>query len=110
MKTKPEVFQDLLRAGLVRVYLDGREPGVRLPGKYLTEKVVILEYGYGLPKPIEGLEVDDYGIRAVLSFDGEKQRTVVPWSAVTAMCDSAGYGMAWDFGPENPLRATWGMA
>lgn len=104
--SKHAAFLDLLRTGMVRVYLDGRAPGVRLPSRFLTEKVVILEYGYNLPKPIEGLEADETGIRAVLSFGGDKQHTYVPWAAVGAMSDRGGYGVAWETGEELGWTAT----
>lgn len=108
--TKHGVFLDLLRTGLVKVYVDVRASGVRLPAKLLTERVVVLEYGYNLPVPIQGLEADEFGIRATLSFGREPHSTFLPWSAVQAMCDRGGYGVAWEMGDENPLRATWGSA
>ena len=48
----------------------------------------MLQYGHDLPIPIPDLEVDDYGVRATLSFSRTAHLTVVPWSAVYVVaCD-----------------------
>lgn len=93
---KPEVFMDLLRAGLARVHLDGRRNGVVLPAELRAEKQVMLDYGYNLPRPITGLDVDVFGIHATLSFSATPKVTFIPWSAIYAITNDRGIGKVWD--------------
>ena len=53
----------------------------------------MLQYGHDLPIPIPDLEVDDYGVRATLSFSRAAHRTVVPWSAVYVVACDDGRGV-----------------
>ena len=53
----------------------------------------MLQYGHDLPIPIPDLEVDDYGVRATLSFSRAAHLTVVPWSAVYVVACDDGRGV-----------------
>jgi hypothetical protein len=83
--TKPDTFMSMLRMGLVNVHFDGRVDGAKVPEHLRSEPSVMVQYGYNLPTPIRDLEVDEWGVRATLSFNGAPFTTVVPWSAVWAI-------------------------
>ena len=53
----------------------------------------MLQYGHDLPIPIPDLEVDEYGVRATLSFSRAAHLTVVPWSAVYVVACDDGRGV-----------------
>ena len=57
------------------------------------EPHLVLQYGHDLPIPIPDLEIDDYGVRATLSFSRTAHRTVVPWSAVYVVACDDGRGI-----------------
>jgi hypothetical protein len=54
---------------------------------------LVLQYGHDLPIPIPDLEVDDFGVRATLSFSRMAHLTMVPWSAVYAVACVDGRGV-----------------
>jgi len=86
--SKQQAFLALLREGWTSLHLDARRPGVVVPTQLHGEPHLVLQYGHDLPIPIPDLEVDDYGVRATLSFSRAAHRTVVPWSAVyVVVCD-----------------------
>src|SRR5438477_1203440 len=86
--SKQQAFLALLREGWTSLHLDARRPGVVVPPGLRGEPHLVLQYGHDLPIPIPDLEVDDYGVRATLSFSRAAHRTVVPWSAVyVVVCD-----------------------
>src|SRR5215475_1611846 len=80
--SKQQAFLALLREGWTSLYLDARRPGVIVPAHLRGEAHLVLQYGHDLLIPIPDLEVDDYGVRATLSFSRTPHLTVVPWSAV----------------------------
>jgi stringent starvation protein B len=73
--------------------MDARRPGVVVPDSLRGEPHLVLQYGHDLPIPIPDLEVDDYGVRATLSFSRAAHRTVVPWSAVYVVACDDGRGV-----------------
>ena len=75
------------------MHLDARRPGVVVPQQLRSEPHLVLQYGYDLPIPIPDLEVDEYGVRATLSFSRAAHRTVVPWSAVYVVACDDGRGV-----------------
>ena len=86
--SKQQAFLALLREGWTSLHLDARRPGVVVPQQLRSEPHLVLQYGHDLPIPIPDLEVDEYGVRATLSFSRAAHRTVVPWSAVYVVaCD-----------------------
>jgi len=75
------------------LHLDARRPGVVVPQQLRGEPHLVLQYGHDLPIPIPDLEVDEYGVRATLSFSRAAHRTVVPWSAVYVVACDDGRGV-----------------
>jgi len=73
--------------------MDARRPGVVVPDSLRGEPHLVLQYGHDLPIPIPDLEIDDYGVRATLSFSRTAHRTVVPWSAVYVVACDDGRGI-----------------
>jgi stringent starvation protein B len=66
---------------VVAVHMDG----VQLPRKYKQRTdvpTIILQIGTDMAIPIPDLIVDDVGVRASLSFVGEKHYVSFPWEAV----------------------------
>src|SRR6185437_5138005 len=93
---KPQAFLALLREGWTSLHLDARRPGVILPEGFRGEAHLVLQYGHDLPIPIPDLDVDDYGVRATLSFSGNPQLTMIPWSAVYAVVSTDGRGVLYE--------------
>jgi stringent starvation protein B len=91
--SKRHAFLALLREGWTSVHLDARRPGVVVPPNLKREAHLVLQYGHDLPIPIPDLEVDDYGVRATLSFSRTAHLTVVPWSAVYVVACDDGRGV-----------------
>jgi stringent starvation protein B len=91
--SKQEVFLALLREGWTSLHLDARRPGVIIPSHLRGEAHLVLQYGHDLPIPIPDLEVDEYGVRATLSFAKTPHLTVVPWSAVYVVACDDGRGV-----------------
>ena len=83
----------LLKEGWTSLHLDARRPGVIVPDAFRGEAHLVLQYGHDLPILIPDLEVDEYGVRATLSFSRAPQLTVVPWSAVYAVACVDGRGV-----------------
>jgi hypothetical protein len=91
--SKQQAFLALLREGWTSLHLDARRPGVIVPQQLRGEPHLVLQYGHDLPIPIPDLEVDEYGVRATLSFSRAAHRTVVPWSAVYVVACDDGRGV-----------------
>lgn len=91
--SKQQAFLALLREGWTSLHLDARRTGVVVPESLRHEPHLVLQYGHDLPIPIPDLEIDDYGVRATLSFSHTAHRTVVPWSAVYVVACDDGRGI-----------------
>lgn len=91
--SKQEAFLALLTEGWTSLHLDARRPGVIVPANLRAEAHLVLQYGHDLPIPIPDLEVDEYGVRATLSFQKTPHLTVVPWSAVYVVACDDGRGV-----------------
>jgi stringent starvation protein B len=91
--SKQDAFLALLREGWTSVHLDARRSGVIVPTHLRGEAHLVLQYGHDLPISIPDLEVDDYGVRATLSFSRTPHLTVVPWSAVYVVACDDGRGV-----------------
>ena len=91
--SKQQAFLALLREGWTSLHLDARRAGVVVPEQLHGEPHLVLQYGHDLPIAIPDLEVDDYGVRATLSFSRTAHRTVVPWSAVYVVACDDGRGV-----------------
>jgi stringent starvation protein B len=92
-QSKQEAFLALLGEGWTSLHLDARRPGVIVPAHLRGEAHLVLQYGHDLPIPIPDLEVDEYGVRATLSFQKTPHLTVVPWSAVYVVTCDDGRGV-----------------
>jgi stringent starvation protein B len=91
--SKQQAFLALMREGWTSLHLDARRPGVVVPEALRGEPHLVLQYGHDLPIPIPDLEVDEYGVRATLSFSRAAHLTVVPWSAVYVVACDDGRGV-----------------
>src|SRR5579862_5583624 len=91
--SKQDAFLALLREGWTSLHLDARRSGVIVPTHLRGEAHLVLQYGHDLPISIPDLEVDEYGVRATLSFSRNPQLTVVPWSAVYVVACDDGRGV-----------------
>jgi stringent starvation protein B len=91
--SKQDAFLALLREGWTSLHLDARRPGVIVPAHLRGEAHLVLQYGHDLPISIPDLEIDDYGVRATLSFQRTPNLTVVPWSAVYVVACDDGRGV-----------------
>jgi stringent starvation protein B len=91
--SKQDAFLALLREGWTSLHLDARRPGVIVPAHLRGEAHLVLQYGHDLPISIPDLEIDDYGVRATLSFQRTPHLTVVPWSAVYVVACDDGRGV-----------------
>ena len=89
------MFASLLRAGRVRIHLDARRPGVVLPERFRSKNHLALDYGRDLSIPTVDVEIDGFGIRAVLSFDRAKTVTFIPWGSIFAIGDGKSDGGVW---------------
>jgi stringent starvation protein B len=92
-QSKQDAFLALLGEGWTSLHLDARRPGVIVPAHLRGEAHLVLQYGHDLPIPIPDLEVDEYGVRATLSFQKLPHLTVVPWSAVYVVTCDDGRGV-----------------
>jgi stringent starvation protein B len=84
--SKREALLALLDQGMVMLHLDARRPGVQVPG-YLTHEAHLrlnLSYRFLL----DDLAIDDWGVRATLSFRGQPFLCRLPWSALFALTRS----------------------
>lgn len=77
--SKRELLETLLERGMVMVTLDARRPGVDVPAQYQEDPRLRLNlsYRFGLP-----LDVNDWGVRATLTFGGVPHDCKIPWSAL----------------------------
>jgi stringent starvation protein B len=91
--SKQQAFLALLREGWTSLHIDARRPGVIVPTAFRREAHLVLQYGHDLPIPIPDLEVDEYGVRATLSFSRAAQLTVIPWTAVYVVACDDGRGV-----------------
>jgi len=91
--SKQQAFLALLREGWTSLHLDARRAGVVVPEALRGEPHLVLQYGHDLPIAIPDLEVDEYGVRATLSFSRAAHLTVVPWSAVYVVACDDGRGV-----------------
>ena len=90
---KQQAFLALLKEGSTSLHLDARRPGVMVPDAFRQDAHLMLQYGYDLAISIPDLEVDEYGVRATLSFSRAPHLTVIPWTAVYAIASVDGRGV-----------------
>jgi stringent starvation protein B len=74
---------DALDRGMVMVHLDARRPGVVVPQDLRTEAHLRLNLSYHFDPP--DLSVNEWGVRASLSFSGKRFLVAVPWCSMFAI-------------------------
>jgi len=106
-ESKLTVARTILARGPLRVHLDPRRPGVRVPDRLARGPALVLEVGWDMRVPIPDLAVDEAGVRGTLSFRGEPFHCDLPWSAVFGLADPSGAGHAWrdEVPPDMPASA-----
>lgn len=80
--SKRLVMMGLLAGGYVRLHFNARYPNVVVPLCVCHDSQGIAMLAYGDEEPLTLPEISDEGVSAVLSFDGVKLSTYVPWAAV----------------------------
>ncbi len=79
----------LLDEGLVQVHVDARRDGVEVPAHLRDDPMLVLNLSRRFQ--LDVFEVGPLEVKASLSFGGNRQICVLPWSAVWAMsCDATG--------------------
>jgi stringent starvation protein B len=81
---KRYVVEAMLERGPVRIYLDARRDGVKVPDALASDPELVLRFGNRLVPPIVDLALDAHAISGTLSFRGQPFHVVVPWHAVVA--------------------------
>lgn len=76
---KRDTLDSFLAEGMVLVQLDSRIEAVRVPEHLKGDPTLRLNISgrFGLP-----LEVDDWGVRATLTFQGDSFECELPWKAI----------------------------
>jgi hypothetical protein len=93
--TRRSIAEAILRTESVDLYLDPRRPAVVVPPRFRGDHGLVLRIGRDLPTPIPDLYIDDDGISATLSFDGQPFHCEVPWFAVVAIVSTQKNGAVW---------------
>ena len=93
--TRRTIVEALLRTASVDLYLDPRELGVVVPPRFRKHAGLVLRFGRDLPVPMADLYIDDEGLSATLSFDGQPFHCEVPWRAVDAIVSTQKGGAVW---------------
>ena len=77
---KRSVFEDFLQGNIVRIIVDGTNPGVCVPEDLVGKEEVPLNISYSYRLPF--LEITNTGVEAELSFKGSAFRCLLPWDAI----------------------------
>lgn len=77
--SKQELLESLLERGMVMVTLDARRPGVDVPAQFTSDPRLRLNLSYRFQLP---LELNEWGVRAVLTFGGVPHACKIPWNAI----------------------------
>ncbi len=85
--TKIACLEAILEKHMATIILDARQVGVVVPAHLKGEHRLVLNLSY-LYRNVN-LQIDDWGVRAVLSFDGSDFATCVPWSAIYMISNPA---------------------
>ena len=96
MNAKRLAFETLYDQGKVRVLFLLDVAGVEVPEVARAKsngRALALDYSKRFAMP--HFEVDDTGVRAVLTFGGRSHMTFVPWAAVVAVAQNGKLMEAW---------------
>jgi stringent starvation protein B len=77
--SKSELLESLLDRGMVMVTVDARRPGVDVPAHFADDPRLRLNLSYRFQLPVE---MNDWGIRATLTFGGVPHDCKLPWNSV----------------------------
>lgn len=81
---KAAAFNSLLDAGLVKIALDARVSGVKLPVEFKTDYHVALEFS--VDACFDQFYVDEFRVESLMAFNSGRFLVSIPWQAVFAMC------------------------
>lgn len=86
---------ELLDQGVVMLHLVPSAEGARVPPEFSGDAVLRLNIAYGFRLP--GLEIDDEGVYAVLSFNRRDFPCWLPWDSIFGMTlpETAHEGVVW---------------
>ena len=94
--TKREVVTQMLRSGVVRLVVNGKHPGVKVPEAHRTMPLVLdIGHEWALEVPILDFLVDDEGISGTLSFSRTPHVVMVPWGALLIAVQGDQAQVAW---------------
>ena len=84
--SKQELLESLLERGMVMVTLDARRPGVDVPAQFAHDPRLRLNLSYRFQLP---LDLNEWGVRASLTFGGMPHECRLPWNSVYQMYSHA---------------------
>ena len=104
-RNKRDTMLALLDRGVVMLHLDPRLEDVQVPEHLSDSPALRLNIAYGFD--LAGLDVDDTGVFAVLSFNRRDFPCDLPWEAVFAMTlpEEGHRGVLWPLSVPLELRA-----
>ena len=80
---KQQSLSTLMEKGVVMLHLDARRPGVRVPEHLKTQSWLRLNFNHQKGKG--DIQVNEWGLRETLRFNGQWSAVAVPWSAIFAL-------------------------
>jgi stringent starvation protein B len=80
---KQQSLATLMEKGVVMLHLDARRPGVRVPEHLKAQSWLRLNFNHQKGKG--DIQVNDWGLRETLRFNGQWSAVAVPWSAIFAI-------------------------
>jgi stringent starvation protein B len=84
--SKQELLESLLERGMVMITLDARRPGVDVPAHFADDPRLRLNLSYRFQLP---LDMNEWGVRASLTFGGMPHECKMPWNSVYQMYSHA---------------------
>jgi stringent starvation protein B len=83
---KRELLESLLEKGMVMVVLDARRPGVAVPSHLARDPQLRLNLSWRFGF---SMELDDWGVKATLTFGGRPFLCRLPWNSIYVMVSHA---------------------
>lgn len=74
------VFSRMINQGMVMVTLDPQAEGTTVPPEFMGHRELRLNFSYRFQLP--DFDFDEDGVRASLSFQGQRKYCDIPWEAV----------------------------
>lgn len=82
---QPIALDALNRFDTVHVAIDSTDVRCALPARFVDTGNVVLRFEPRNPHNVQNLAIEDYGITALMSFDGAPFTVRVPWGAIAAI-------------------------